>query len=187
MRRYETRSTLMTSNRPLEDWGKLIGDVPSATATHRSVYRRRSKYRLAINSRRRPPPFHRLAGNREDHTGPPPADNPAAVDAQREPGDDTHLECASPATARRIAPEHPPFRSRHRPKARCRHDFSLLLAFGRPHAPPRAPTLWLPSKGGRLLYGRGSCRLFRFATGVHRSGVAQHAFSMNVNTENSKT
>ena len=22
----------MTSNRPLEDWGKLIGDVPSATA-----------------------------------------------------------------------------------------------------------------------------------------------------------
>ncbi len=32
MRRYETRSTTMTSNRPLEDWGKLIGDVPSATA-----------------------------------------------------------------------------------------------------------------------------------------------------------
>jgi DNA replication protein DnaC len=32
MRRYETRSTLMTSNRPLDDWGKLIGDVPSATA-----------------------------------------------------------------------------------------------------------------------------------------------------------
>ena len=32
MRRYELRSTIMTSNRPLEDWGKLIGDVPSATA-----------------------------------------------------------------------------------------------------------------------------------------------------------
>jgi DNA replication protein DnaC len=32
MRRYETRSTIMTSNRPLEDWGKLIGDVPAATA-----------------------------------------------------------------------------------------------------------------------------------------------------------
>jgi DNA replication protein DnaC len=32
MRRYETRSTMMTSNRPIEDWGKLIGDVPSATA-----------------------------------------------------------------------------------------------------------------------------------------------------------
>lgn len=32
MRRYETRSTIMTSNRPLEDWGKLVGDIPSATA-----------------------------------------------------------------------------------------------------------------------------------------------------------
>lgn len=32
MRRYETRSTMMTSNRPLQEWGKLIGDVPSATA-----------------------------------------------------------------------------------------------------------------------------------------------------------
>jgi DNA replication protein DnaC len=32
MRRYETRSTIMTSNRPLEDWGKLVGDTPSATA-----------------------------------------------------------------------------------------------------------------------------------------------------------
>src|SRR5205085_10389142 len=32
MRRYETRSTVMTSNRPLEDWGKLLGDVSSATA-----------------------------------------------------------------------------------------------------------------------------------------------------------
>jgi DNA replication protein DnaC len=32
MRRHELHSTLMTSNRPLEDWGKLIGDVPAATA-----------------------------------------------------------------------------------------------------------------------------------------------------------
>ena len=32
LRRYETRSTITTSNRPLEDWGKLIGDVPAATA-----------------------------------------------------------------------------------------------------------------------------------------------------------
>ncbi len=32
MRRHELRSTIMTSNRPIEDWGKLIGDVPSATA-----------------------------------------------------------------------------------------------------------------------------------------------------------
>lgn len=32
MRRHETRSTIMTSNRPIEDWGKLLQDVPSATA-----------------------------------------------------------------------------------------------------------------------------------------------------------
>ena len=32
MRRHENRSTLMTSNRPLEDWAKLIGDMPAATA-----------------------------------------------------------------------------------------------------------------------------------------------------------
>jgi hypothetical protein len=31
-RRHENRSMLMTSNRPLEDWAKLIGDVPAATA-----------------------------------------------------------------------------------------------------------------------------------------------------------
>lgn len=32
MRRYENRSTIMTSNRPVEEWGKLIGDVPTAGA-----------------------------------------------------------------------------------------------------------------------------------------------------------
>lgn len=32
MRRHQTRSTIMTSNRPIEEWGKLLGDVPSATA-----------------------------------------------------------------------------------------------------------------------------------------------------------
>lgn len=32
MRRYENRSTLMTSNRPVEEWGKLLNDAPAATA-----------------------------------------------------------------------------------------------------------------------------------------------------------
>ncbi len=32
LRRHENRSTMMTSNRPLEDWAKLIGDAPAATA-----------------------------------------------------------------------------------------------------------------------------------------------------------
>jgi DNA replication protein DnaC len=60
MRRYETRSTMMTSNRPLEDWGKLIGDVPSATAIpdrflhHAEVLTfSGNSYRLAKNFRYR--------------------------------------------------------------------------------------------------------------------------------------
>lgn len=32
MRRYEKKSMLVTSNRPLEEWGKLFQDVPVATA-----------------------------------------------------------------------------------------------------------------------------------------------------------
>lgn len=32
MRRHQNRSTFMTSNRPIEEWGKLIGDIPTATA-----------------------------------------------------------------------------------------------------------------------------------------------------------
>jgi len=32
IKRHESRSTLMTSNRPIEDWGKLVGDVPTAGA-----------------------------------------------------------------------------------------------------------------------------------------------------------
>ena len=32
MRRYENRSTMMTSKRPIEEWGKLLSDVPAAGA-----------------------------------------------------------------------------------------------------------------------------------------------------------
>ena len=32
MRRYERASTLLTSNRPIEDWGKLLGDTAAVTA-----------------------------------------------------------------------------------------------------------------------------------------------------------
>lgn len=32
MRRYERGSTIVTSNRPLEDWPKLFGDTPAVTA-----------------------------------------------------------------------------------------------------------------------------------------------------------
>ena len=32
MRRYERCSTLLTSNRPVEDWGKLLGDVAAVSS-----------------------------------------------------------------------------------------------------------------------------------------------------------
>jgi DNA replication protein DnaC len=32
MRRYERASTMVTSNRPVEDWGKLLGDTTAVTA-----------------------------------------------------------------------------------------------------------------------------------------------------------
>jgi len=78
MRRYETRSTMMTSNRPLEDWGKLIGDVPSATAIldrflhHAEVLAFQGKsYRL----RNPPPPAAPPSDATEDgpNTAIPPA------------------------------------------------------------------------------------------------------------------
>jgi DNA replication protein DnaC len=78
MRRYETRSTIMTSNRPLEDWGKLIGDVPSATAIldrflhHAEIIRISGKsYRL----RHQPQPIE------EAGTGSKPANAPIGSDA----------------------------------------------------------------------------------------------------------
>jgi DNA replication protein DnaC len=32
MRRYERASTILTSNRPIEDWGKLLSDTAAVTA-----------------------------------------------------------------------------------------------------------------------------------------------------------
>jgi DNA replication protein DnaC len=32
MRRHKRASTIMTSNRPVDDWGKLLGDTPAVTA-----------------------------------------------------------------------------------------------------------------------------------------------------------
>lgn len=92
LRRYEKRSTIMTSNRPLEDWGKLLGDVPSATAildrflhhaelitiTGRS-YRMRGRAGAADRSLRR-------------------VANPAAITSQGTPDEDT-LEAATPPAA----------------------------------------------------------------------------------------
>jgi len=64
MRRYELKSTMMTSNRPLEDWGKLIGDVPAATAIldrflhHAELIHITGKsYRLRDRDNTPPPPL----------------------------------------------------------------------------------------------------------------------------------
>jgi DNA replication protein DnaC len=89
MRRYETRSTVMTSNRPLEDWGKLIGDVPSATAIldrflhHAEVVQITGKsYRLRQQGARgkedgeEPKPAKAPPGSERGRSGPKPANAP---------------------------------------------------------------------------------------------------------------
>ena len=72
MRRYENRSTLMTSNRPIEDWGKLIGDVPSATAIldrflhHAEIIAMTGKsYRLRNAPEQKPAPAEACATAKE--------------------------------------------------------------------------------------------------------------------------
>jgi DNA replication protein DnaC len=66
MRRHQTRSTVMTSNRPLEDWGKLLGDVPSASAIldrflhHAEIVTLQGRsYRLRNRLGDEPPPAQR--------------------------------------------------------------------------------------------------------------------------------
>jgi DNA replication protein DnaC len=86
MRRHETRSTMMTSNRPLEDWGKLIGDVPSATAIldrflhHAEIVQIAGKsYRLrnqATKSQEKSKPANAPIGSDEDRIGSKPANAP---------------------------------------------------------------------------------------------------------------
>jgi DNA replication protein DnaC len=69
MRRYENRSTLLTSNRPIEEWGKLLSDVPAASAIldrllhHAEVIAITGRsYRLqdSANHRTSPNPPHRI-------------------------------------------------------------------------------------------------------------------------------
>jgi DNA replication protein DnaC len=72
MRRYETRSTMMTSNRPLEDWGKLVGDVPSATAILDRFLHHAEIVSITGKSYR----LRNQAGNGDAKDGPEPADEP---------------------------------------------------------------------------------------------------------------
>jgi len=58
IRRHETASTIVTTNRPTEDWGVVLGDVPAATAildrflAHAEIIKMQGKsYRLHRRSR----------------------------------------------------------------------------------------------------------------------------------------
>lgn len=59
VRRHEVASTIVTTNRPTEDWGQFLGDVPAATAildrflAHADVIKMQGKsYRLHQRARR---------------------------------------------------------------------------------------------------------------------------------------
>lgn len=90
MRRYETRSTMMTTNRPLEDWGKLLGDVPTATAIldrflhHAEIITVTGKsYRLQHRGEA-PKPAKAPTGSEKNEKHPKPAKAPTGSDAEKE-------------------------------------------------------------------------------------------------------
>ncbi len=92
MRRYETRSTMMTTNRPLEDWGKLLGDVPTATAIldrflhHAEIITISGKsYRLASRGGDSKP-AKAPTGSKKNGKAPKPAKAPTGSDAEQEEG-----------------------------------------------------------------------------------------------------
>jgi len=107
MRRYETKSTMMTSNRPLEDWGKLIGDVPSATAIldrflhHAEIITITGRsYRLKDRPASQPPPRSRAA-----RQSPAPEPDTAAEAAPKE----AHRQevCQEKASLEETCPKQP--------------------------------------------------------------------------------
>jgi DNA replication protein DnaC len=86
MRRHENRSTLMTSNRPLEDWAKLIGDVPSATAIldrflqHATIINITGKsYRLRNRGKAEPEGRRSIPTGRDEGLSPPEDTEPVTA------------------------------------------------------------------------------------------------------------
>ena len=97
MRRYETRSTMMTSNRPLEDWGKLLADVPSATAILDRFLHHAQILSITGRSYRLKDRAGQGAGV-AGSTG-PMNHKPAVSQQRRQPGDDARAEnvtCQNP-------------------------------------------------------------------------------------------
>jgi DNA replication protein DnaC len=79
MRRYELRPTMMTSNRPLEDWGKLIGDVPAATAILDRFLHHAEVISITGKSYRLHAPTNNRAGSAVVKTATPEPPKPANV------------------------------------------------------------------------------------------------------------
>jgi DNA replication protein DnaC len=77
LRRHEVRSTIMTSNRPVDEWGKLLGDVPAAGAILDRLLHRAEV--IAINGR-----SHRLAAGVADQA-PSEASPAKRTSKQRQP------------------------------------------------------------------------------------------------------
>jgi len=71
MRRHELRSTMMTSNRPLEDWGKLVGDVPAAGAILDRILQNAEILRITGKS-------YRLRGQNRPEPNPEDTKKPSA-------------------------------------------------------------------------------------------------------------
>jgi len=110
MRRYETRSTIMTSNRPLQDWGKLIGDVPSATAIldrflhHAEIltmngrsYRLRNRTAGDTNAASEPTPESKpaISPPGSEQATPPPRRRKKAAQQANPPRETTDTTCES--------------------------------------------------------------------------------------------
>ena len=84
MRRYERASTLLTSNRPVEDWGKLLGDVPSATAILDRFLHHAELIQITGRSYRLRGAGRRLRGEAEE---PKAANAPIGSEEEREAGE----------------------------------------------------------------------------------------------------
>ena len=94
VRRHETASTLITTNRPTQDWGIFLGDVPAATAI---------LDRFLAHADHRPDDRQELsaAPAREYRPTTEAVDAAAAVDAQNAP-------TAAWKTRRRVSHKRPP-------------------------------------------------------------------------------
>ena len=78
VRRHETASTLITTNRPTQDWGIFLGDVPAATAILDRFLAHATIVQMTGKS-------YRLRQRASTDRRPEAVDGAAAVDAQNAP------------------------------------------------------------------------------------------------------